>query len=92
VPVCNGIDVFARPAFRLDMRFWVTAKGAQQSMPQYHQHINVTFQRRYSTKISRNDNVSVRWRGAKMEGQRMQSKHECADASLLFASNQPRLH
>jgi len=31
--VCNGNDVFARPAFGLDMRFWVTAKGAQQSMP-----------------------------------------------------------
>ena len=41
MPVCNGIDVFARPAFRLDMRFRVTAKGAQQSMPRIpptHQH------------------------------------------------------
>jgi len=33
VPVCNGNEVFARPAFGLDMKFWVPAMGVQQSMP-----------------------------------------------------------
>jgi len=40
VPVCNGNEVFARPALGLDMRFGVTAVGVQQSMtrkPPIHQ-------------------------------------------------------
>jgi len=33
VPVCNGNEVFARPAFGLDMRSGVTTMGVQQAMP-----------------------------------------------------------
>jgi len=33
VPVCNGHEVFARPAFGLDMRSGVTTMGVQQAMP-----------------------------------------------------------
>ena len=33
VPVCNGNEVFARPAFGLDMRSGVTTIGVQQPMP-----------------------------------------------------------
>jgi len=40
VPVCDGNEVFVRPAFGVDMRFGVTAMGGQQSMtrkPRIHQ-------------------------------------------------------
>jgi len=40
VPVCNGNEMFARPAFGFDMRYGVTAMGVQQGMsrkPSTHQ-------------------------------------------------------
>jgi len=91
VPVCNGNEVFARLAFGLDMRFRVTAMGVQQSMPRK----PPTHQRHLPAAVKYTDlekRKRERRRGAKTEGRRMRSKHECTDASLRFASNQPCLH
>ena len=92
VPLCNGNDVFARPAFGLDIRFGVTAKDVQQSMPRipptHQRHLPAAVKYKDLEKQKRERQMARR----EMEGRRMRSKHECADASLRFALNQPRLH